>query len=202
MDPIEFRIKNDTQVDPENPDRPFSYRDLIGCLRRGAETFGWDKRTGPAERREGNWMVGMGVAAAFRNNLVMPSGAKVKLGSDGVVTVETDMTDIGTGSYTIIAQTAAEMMGVSIDNVVVRLGDSNFPSRPAQVDSSVRIPLRLVFMLPASNSAKLSPASLDLTRLMSSLRTVRCVQVIAPSRLRKPLAKVGLSVKTRWSGAT
>lgn len=127
MDPIEFRIKNDTQVDPENPDRPFSYRDLIGCLRRGAETFGWDKRTGPAERREGNWMVGMGVAAAFRNNLVMPSGAKVKLGSDGVVTVETDMTDIGTGSYTIIAQTAAEMMGVSIDNVVVRLGDSNFP---------------------------------------------------------------------------
>lgn len=127
MDPIEFRIKNDTQVDPENPDRPFSYRDLIGCLKRGAETFGWDKRTAPAERREGNWMVGMGVAAAFRNNLVMPSGAKVKLGSDGVVTVETDMTDIGTGSYTIIAQTAAEMMGVSIDNVVVRLGDSNFP---------------------------------------------------------------------------
>ena len=127
IDPIEFRIKNDTQVDPENPDRPFSHRDLIGCLRLGAEKFGWDKRTRPAKRREGNWMIGMGVAAAFRNNLVMPSGARVKLDQDGVVTVETDMTDIGTGSYTIIAQTAAEMMGVNVEKVAVRLGDSRFP---------------------------------------------------------------------------
>jgi xanthine dehydrogenase YagR molybdenum-binding subunit len=69
----------------------------------------------------------MGVAAAFRDNLVMPSGARVKLGGDGVVTVETDMTDIGTGSYTIIAQTAAEMMGVGMDKVAVQLGDSRFP---------------------------------------------------------------------------
>ncbi len=58
MDPIEFRIKNDTQVDPENPDRPFSYRDLIGCLKRGAETFGWDKRTGPAERGKATGWLG------------------------------------------------------------------------------------------------------------------------------------------------
>ncbi len=127
MDPIEFRIKNDTQVDPENPERPFSHRDLIGCLKLGAEKFGWDKRTRPATRRQGNWMIGMGVAAAFRNNLVMPSGARVKLGQDGIITVETDMTDIGTGSYTIIAQTAAEMMGVGVDKVAVQLGDSKFP---------------------------------------------------------------------------
>jgi len=127
MDPIEFRIKNDTQVDPENPERLFSHRDLIGCLKVGAEKFGWDKRTRPATRREGNWMIGVGVAAAFRNNLVMPSGARVTLDQDGIVTVETDMTDIGTGSYTIIAQTAAEMMGVGIDKVAVRLGDSRFP---------------------------------------------------------------------------
>ncbi len=127
MDPIEFRIKNDTQVDPENPERPFSHRDLIGCLKLGAEKFGWDKRTRPATRREGNWMIGMGVAAAFRNNLVMPSGARVRLDQEGIVTVETDMTDIGTGSYTIIAQTAAEMMGVGVDKVAVQLGDSRFP---------------------------------------------------------------------------
>ncbi len=69
----------------------------------------------------------MGVAAAFRNNLVLPSGARVRLDREGVVTVETDMTDIGTGSYTIIAQTAAEMMGVTIDKVSVQLGDSRFP---------------------------------------------------------------------------
>ena len=127
MDPVQFRMVNDTQVDPEHPDRPFSHRNLIGCLALGAERFGWHRRPATASRREGNWLVGMGVAAAFRNNLVMPSGARVKLDSDGIVTVETDMTDIGTGSYTIIAQTAAEMMGVGIGRVRVRLGDSQFP---------------------------------------------------------------------------
>ncbi|MGZ2385860.1 aldehyde oxidoreductase molybdenum-binding subunit PaoC [Rhizobium brockwellii] len=127
IDPVQFRIVNDTQVDPEKPQRPFSQRNLVGCLTLGAERFGWGERGRPGSRRDGNWLVGMGVAAAFRNNLVLPSGARVKLDREGVVTVETDMTDIGTGSYTIIAQTAAEMMGVAIDKVAVQLGDSRFP---------------------------------------------------------------------------
>ncbi|WP_311272952.1 MULTISPECIES: aldehyde oxidoreductase molybdenum-binding subunit PaoC [unclassified Rhizobium] len=127
MDPVQFRIVNDTQVDPENPERPFSHRDLIGCMNTGAEKFGWSERPKVASRRDGKWLIGMGVAAAFRDNLVLPSAARVKLGSDGIVTVETDMTDIGTGSYTIIAQTAAEMMGVTVDKVAVQLGDSRFP---------------------------------------------------------------------------
>ncbi len=127
IDPVQFRIVNDTQVDPEKPQRPFSQRNLIGCLKLGAERFGWSERGKPGSRRDGNWLVGMGVAVAFRNNLVLPSGARVKLDREGVVTVETDMTDIGTGSYTIIAQTAAEMMGVAIDKVAVQLGDSRFP---------------------------------------------------------------------------
>ncbi|WP_431271755.1 molybdopterin cofactor-binding domain-containing protein [Dankookia sp. P2] len=98
------------------------------CLRLGAERFGWSRRTAkPGQVREGRLLVGMGMAAAFRNNMVLNSGARVRLDAKGVVTVETDMTDIGTGSYTIIAQTAAEMMGVAIDKVVVRLGDSSFP---------------------------------------------------------------------------
>ncbi len=127
LDPIEFRIVNDTQVDPENPERPFSHRDLIGCLKLGAEKFGWSNRPKVASKKEKNWLIGMGVAAAFRDNLVLPSAARVKLGRDGIITVETDMTDIGTGSYTIIAQTAAEMMGVTVDKVAVQLGDSRFP---------------------------------------------------------------------------
>jgi xanthine dehydrogenase YagR molybdenum-binding subunit len=103
LDPIDFRILNDTQVDPEKPERPFSQRRLIECLRTGAERFGWSKRNPlPGKAREGRWLVGLGVAAAFRNNL-------------------------GTGSYTIIAQTAAEMMGLPLNKVVVRLGDSSFP---------------------------------------------------------------------------
>ena len=128
MDPVQFRILNDTQVDPQNPERPFSDRKLVECLRLGAERFGWAKRgPRPAMRTDGNWLVGMGVAAGFRNNMNMKSGARVRLGRDGIVTVETDMTDIGTGSYTVIAQTAAEMMGLPIDRVRVKLGDSSFP---------------------------------------------------------------------------
>ncbi|MBR7634178.1 aldehyde oxidoreductase molybdenum-binding subunit PaoC [Janthinobacterium lividum] len=128
MDPIVFRILNDTKVDPEKPSRPFSQRRLIDCLRTGAVEFGWKERsTQPGLRRDGRWLVGMGVAAAFRNNLVMKSAARVRLDGNGVITVETDMTDIGTGSYTIIAQTAAEMLGVTLNKVVVRLGDSDFP---------------------------------------------------------------------------
>jgi xanthine dehydrogenase YagR molybdenum-binding subunit len=128
MDPVNFRIINDTQVDPQHPERPFSQRQLVQCLRTGAERFGWGQRSAtPGQRREGRWLVGMGMAAGFRNNLVMKSGARVRLDSRGNVTVETDMTDIGTGSYTIIAQTAAEMMGVPLDKVTVRLGDSSFP---------------------------------------------------------------------------
>jgi xanthine dehydrogenase YagR molybdenum-binding subunit len=128
MDPAEFRILNDTQVDPEKPGRPFSHRNLIGCLRTGADRFGWARRSAvPGRIREGGWLVGMGVAAAFRNNIVTKSAARVTLDRSGTITVATDMTDIGTGSYTIIAQTAAEMMGVPLEKVVVLLGDSSFP---------------------------------------------------------------------------
>src|SRR6201996_5902625 len=128
LDPVEFRIRNDTQVDPENPKRPFSQRQLVECLRIGAERFGWSARhSRPGQRHDGRWLVGMGMAAAFRNNLLMKSAARVRLDHRGIVTVETDMTDIGTGSYTIIAQTAAETMGVPLSQVVVRLGDSDFP---------------------------------------------------------------------------
>ena len=128
MDPIAFRVKNDTQVDPEKPTRRFSQRQLARCLTEGAQQFGWSRRQSkPASVRDGRWLVGMGVASAFRNHMNMTSGARVRLDGKGVVTVETDMTDIGTGSYTIIAQTAAEMMGVPLDAVVVRLGNSAYP---------------------------------------------------------------------------
>ncbi len=128
MDPVRFRIINDITHDPAKRERKFSQRRFVECMRVGSERFGWNKRNAqPGQVRDGRWLVGYGVASAFRNNMVMKSGARVKLDSKGIVTVETDMTDIGTGSYTIIAQTAAEMMGVTIDKVVVKLGDSDFP---------------------------------------------------------------------------
>src|SRR5258705_939127 len=76
VDPIEFRIVNDTQVDPEKPERPFSHRPLIECLRIGADRFGWNKRNPlPGKTRDGRWLIGMGVAAAFRNNMNMKPAA-------------------------------------------------------------------------------------------------------------------------------
>jgi xanthine dehydrogenase YagR molybdenum-binding subunit len=128
MDPVTFRVINDTTVDPEKRSRKFSQRRFVDCMRMGAERFGWSKRNAkPAQVRDGRWLVGMGVASAFRNNLNMKSAARVRLERDGSVTVETDMTDIGTGTYTIIAQTAAEMLGLPLERVNVRLGDSSFP---------------------------------------------------------------------------
>jgi xanthine dehydrogenase YagR molybdenum-binding subunit len=129
VDPVELRILNDVQYDPEKgPGTPFSSRKLVECLKTGADKFGWEKRKSkPGQTRHGNWLIGYGVAAAFRSNLAMDSRARVTLRSDGTVLVETDMTDIGTGSYTVIAQTAAEMMGVQLGQVEVRLADSDFP---------------------------------------------------------------------------
>jgi len=128
MDPVTFRIINDTTVDPEERSRKFSQRRFVETMRQGAERFGWKNRNPlPGKVREGRWLIGMGVASAFRNNMNMKSAARVRLEKNGTVTVETDMTDIGTGSYTIIAQTAAEMMGLPLERVNVRLGDSDFP---------------------------------------------------------------------------
>ncbi|MFP1496571.1 molybdopterin cofactor-binding domain-containing protein [Escherichia coli] len=117
--PVEFRILNDTQVDPADPTRRFSRRQLIECLRTGAEDkFRWKQRNAtPGQVRDGEWLVGHGVAAGFRNNLLEESEARVHLEPNGTVTVETDMTNIGTGSYTILAQTAAEMLGVPLEQV-------------------------------------------------------------------------------------
>ncbi|PEQ13684.1 xanthine dehydrogenase [Novosphingobium sp. PC22D] len=129
MDPIELRIRNEPEMVPGSPDKKFSERNLVRCLREGAERFGWSRRSAkPGTVREGDWLIGMGVAAGYRGGPTQESGARVSLAKDGGLKVETDMTDIGTGSYTIIAQTAAESLGVPLEKVSVVLGDSRFPA--------------------------------------------------------------------------
>ncbi|GGB41239.1 xanthine dehydrogenase [Sphingomonas metalli] len=124
LDPIELRIRNDPGRDPEK-DVPFSSRALKEALRHGADHFGWDRRQAAGTRREGDWLVGMGVASAARANILMKGSAKVALDPDGTATVTSAMTDIGTGSYTILAQIAADMLGLPLDRVRVELGDTN-----------------------------------------------------------------------------
>lgn len=128
LDPIELRIRNEPDTVPGAPAKRFSDRNLVRCLREGAVHFGWSARNArPGQNSDGRWLIGMGVAAGYRDSPTQPSAACVRLDADGGIVVETDMTDIGTGSYTIIAQTAAETMGVSLQRVSVSLGDSRYP---------------------------------------------------------------------------
>lgn len=130
IDPIELRLRNEPAIDPERQ-VPFSTRQLVGCLKDGAERFGWSKRHArPRTQSEGRWWIGMGVAAATRGNLMMPSSCAVSIDRQGVLTVRMAMTDIGTGSYTVFTQVAAEMLGLPIEQVRMELGDSDFPATP------------------------------------------------------------------------
>ncbi|MHA6721679.1 xanthine dehydrogenase family protein molybdopterin-binding subunit [Sphingomonas sp. RS2018] len=125
MDPIDLRKANEPARDPEK-DVPFSSRNLTRCMDVGAEAFGWAPAK-PGTTRDGEWLVGTGMAASTRTNLTQPSSARVTLTPGGTAIVETDMTDIGTGTYTILAQIAGELLGLTMDQVDVRLGDTDLP---------------------------------------------------------------------------
>ncbi len=127
IDPLELRIRNDTAIDPEKH-RPLSGRRLVECLREGAARFGWDQRPKtPASRRDGRWLIGYGVGSSIRGHYQTTAEARVRLDPDGQVIVQTDMTDIGTGTYTIAAQVAAAALGVPVGQVRVELARSNLP---------------------------------------------------------------------------
>ncbi len=130
LDPIELRIRNEPTAHPESG-KPFSTRHIVECYREGARRFGWERRpTTPATLREGRWLIGYGMAASIRSNFMAPSHGRAKLAPDGRLTVQTAMTDIGTGTYTILAQIAAETMGLPTDQVTVEIGDSDLPPSP------------------------------------------------------------------------
>ena len=127
VDPVELRIRNIPDCNPEE-DLPFSSHKLAECLQQGAEKFGWDAGARkPRQTRDGEWWVGTGMASAARVHNVGEARARVTLRPDGTAEVRTDMTDIGTGTYTIVAQMVGEMLGLGVDDVLVQLGDTDFP---------------------------------------------------------------------------
>jgi xanthine dehydrogenase YagR molybdenum-binding subunit len=127
MDPIEFRIRNEPPVHPETG-QPFSDRRLVECMREGARRFGWERRPGrPGILRDGRWLVGYGMAAAVRMQFQLPSKATVRMNPDGTALVRSDITDIGTGTYTIVAQVAAETLGLPLERIKVEIGHSDYP---------------------------------------------------------------------------
>jgi xanthine dehydrogenase YagR molybdenum-binding subunit len=127
LDPLELRLRNDTQTDPEHH-LPFSSRHLAECLREGAARFGWSKRVAkPASVTDGRWLIGLGVASAVRGDLLRNAAARARLTPDNRLVVELAMTDIGTGTYTILTQIAAEAMDMPVERVTVLMGDTNYP---------------------------------------------------------------------------
>lgn len=130
IDPVELRLRNEPATDPETG-KPWSSRALAAALREGAGRFGWERRTAaPRSMRDGRHLVGYGVASATYPANRLPCGARVRLSADGTATVETAGTDIGTGTYTILAQVAADALGLPPDRVRVALGDSALPKSP------------------------------------------------------------------------
>ncbi|MDB5446613.1 MAG: aerobic-type carbon monoxide dehydrogenase, large subunit CoxL/CutL-like protein [Phenylobacterium sp.] len=130
LDPLELRLRNEPEVDPETG-KPFSIRQLARCLKEGAQMFGWDRRNSrPGQVRDGRWLVGYGMAAAIRGNFLLPAKCSFSVDADGVIIVRQGMTDIGTGTYTVLAQIAAETLAVPLSAVRVEIGDSEFPPAP------------------------------------------------------------------------
>lgn len=128
IDPVELRLRNDTQTEPDSS-KPFSSRHLAECLREGAERFGWSGRDPrPRSRAEGPVLVGSGVAAATYPVIVAPSRASAHAYPDGSFVVRINATDIGTGARTVLAQVAADALGVPLDSVRTDIGNSDLPS--------------------------------------------------------------------------
>jgi xanthine dehydrogenase YagR molybdenum-binding subunit len=127
IDPVEFRILNEPQADPTSG-KPFSSRNVVQAYRAGAERFGWNKRNpAPRSRREGEWLIGVGCATATYPYYRMPGGgARITLTQDGFATLDIAAHEMGMGTATAQSQVLAERLGVSLECVRVKYGDSSF----------------------------------------------------------------------------
>ncbi|MFG1705878.1 xanthine dehydrogenase family protein molybdopterin-binding subunit [Nonomuraea sp. M3C6] len=129
LDPVELRVLNDPETEPDSG-LPFSSRNLVACLREGARRFDWDRRDPePGVRRDGEWLVGTGVAASTYPARRSPSKAVATV-QDGEFHIRLAAADIGTGARTVLTRVAAGTLGVAPDRVHVELGDSDLPDAP------------------------------------------------------------------------
>ena len=130
LDPVEFRVRNEPAIDPDTK-HPFSSRGLVACLREGARRFGWAGRDpAPGARRDGDWLIGTGVAASTYPTRQRPSQALARVDRDGNYTVQIDASDIGTGAWTVLTQIAADALDVPLERVQLEIGDTALPRAP------------------------------------------------------------------------
>ncbi len=132
VDPLELRLKNYAEND-QNEGLPFSSKELRACYRQGAERFGWSRRSPePRSMREGNALIGWGMATGVWEAMQESASARARLTADGILTVSSATADIGTGTYTIMTQIAADALGLPISSVKFVLGDSTLPTAPIE----------------------------------------------------------------------
>jgi xanthine dehydrogenase YagR molybdenum-binding subunit len=132
IDPLELRIRNYSDRE-QNDDLPYTSKKLRECYSQGAEAFGWSTRDPePRSMRDGSELVGWGMATGVWEALQMEAAASIALTANGHAEVACATSDIGTGTYTIMAQVAADMLGLPIDNISIRLGDSTLPQSPLE----------------------------------------------------------------------
>ena len=132
LDPLELRLINYSDKD-QIEDKPYSSKELRQCYRRGAERFGWSKRhPKPRSMRDGNELVGWGMATGIWEAMQVPASARAVLTANGSVEIASATADIGPGTYTMMTQLAAEMLGVPLDHVMAKLGDSTLPDAPVE----------------------------------------------------------------------
>jgi xanthine dehydrogenase YagR molybdenum-binding subunit len=132
LDPVELRLRCYSDKD-QNADVPYTSKQLRECYRQGAEAFGWDQRNPqPRSMRDGSELVGWGMATGVWEALQMQTAARIVLTANGHAEVSCAASDIGTGTYTIMAQVAADVLGLPIDNISIKLGDSTLPQAPVE----------------------------------------------------------------------
>jgi xanthine dehydrogenase YagR molybdenum-binding subunit len=132
LDPVELRLRCYSDRD-QNQDVPYSSKQLRECYRQGAEAFGWNqRRPEPRSMRDGHELVGWGMATGVWEALQMPTAARIVLTANGHAEVSCAASDIGTGTYTILSQVAADTLGLPIENITMKLGDSTLPQAPVE----------------------------------------------------------------------
>ena len=162
VDPVQLRLLNDSETDPLSG-RPFSTRAIRKCFAEGGARFGWYKRTpAPRSMRDGRYLIGQGMAGAVYTHWRWPAKARVTLKSDGSALVEAGMHELGTGTYTVMQQVAADALGLGPEKVTVRLGDTRLPASHASIGSATMANAGASVML-AAKAARDKAIELTLT---------------------------------------
>ena len=198
MDPIELRRINDAKKEPIGG-KPYTSRSLMDCFDAGAKAFGWaDRNSQPKSMSDGDWLIGYGCATTCYPTQMAPSAARVRLQRDGRTRVEIAGHEIGNGAYTVIAQAAAEKLGVPVEKVTVLIGDSDLPPAPvAGGSNSTASTCSAVMMVCEQVRQRLFKAVMPKESLLDRAKeTVGVGQTpVTPSRKERSAARAGKGVR-------